>query len=88
MAVRALEALVSVHKSSLVFLSEIKLSYLPKFSKISKYIGFSYFEFIPTIGSSGVIDLLWKMFLDIRVLVSHTNLINALVFSEGYELLR
>lgn len=82
---RALKALNSAHKPSLLHLSEIKLSSLARFSHIAKLLGFSHFEFVPATDSAGGIALLWKDTLDVRILVSNSNLINALVFSDPVD---
>lgn len=74
-----------MHKPSLLFLSEIKLSSPSKFSHIVKLIGFLCFEVIPAIGSSGGITLLWKNFMDVWVLVANNNLVNVLNFSDGSD---
>lgn len=79
---RALKALNSAHKPSLLLLSEIKLSSSSRFSFLAKSLGFSCYEFIPATGSAGGIALLWQDHLDVRILLSNPNFINALVFSD------
>lgn len=80
-AVRALKALISKNNPSLLFLSEIKISSLTRFTRLSKYLGFPSFEIFLGSDSAGGIALLWKSDIDVRILVSNYNIINALIFS-------
>lgn len=77
---RALKALVSPHKPSLLFLFEFKIASLSRFSRIPKTLGFLSFEFSPVVGSVGGVALLWKEGLNVRILVANANVINAMVF--------
>lgn len=59
-AFRALRTLISVHNPSLLFLSEVKISFLSLslFLYCAKKISFNYFEFSPTSSSAGGLALL------------------------------
>lgn len=81
-AVRALKALVSVHKPSLLFLSEVKFSSHSRISFLSKSLQLLSYEFIPANRTVGGVVLLWKSEIDVRILFSNHNLISALVFYE------
>lgn len=75
---RALKTIISTNKHSLPFLFETKISSFSHLTRLSKSLGSS--------GSSGGIFLFWKIDVDVRILVSNFNLINALVFSNKDEL--
>lgn len=76
-----------MHKLSLLFLLEIKFSSSFRFSSLVKSIGFVHMKFVHAIGSADGIALLWKTCMDVRILTSNPNLINALVFSNPLDTL-
>lgn len=80
-AVRSLQVMIQTHKPSILFLSELKTSSLPKIQKIMSSLGFPNLEFVPSIGAAGGLVLGWKNSVQIQVIVSTAWFINVLILS-------
>lgn len=70
-----------MHHPLLIFLSETKISSYVKFSRIAKHLKFPNFEFFPAEASIGGLALLWHETVNVRILLSNSNIIFALIFS-------
>lgn len=81
--IRSLRDYVKSHRSSFVFLSEVKCSNSVQIEKIVKSLKFQSFEFVPSVGRSGGLLLMWQQNLNIKVIDSLNSLINCLVFSQN-----
>lgn len=84
MVLRSLRVFIKTHKPSIVFLSELKTysSSSFKIQKILLSLGFPSFDFVPAIGKVGGIALYWKSVVNLQVVFSNPNMINAMIFFE------
>lgn len=80
--VRSLRVLVKTHKSSVVFLSELKTSSFENIQKILLPLGFPFIEFVPAIGRSGRLALCWKSDINLQVVLSNPSLVNVMLLSD------
>lgn len=77
--IRHLRRLVKSHRPDFIFLSETKLSCSTSMSSFVTSLGFDCFEFVPSIGTSGGLALLWNETVNFKVVLSNINTINCIV---------
>lgn len=77
---RSLRGYVKSQKPSYVFVSKVKCCNSVQIEKIVRSLKFNFFEFVPAIGKSGGLLLMWRQDLNIKVIVSSSSFINCMVF--------
>lgn len=80
--VRVLMDTIKSFRPDFIFLSEVKCSDPAKINLIVSSLKFPRFEFVPSVGLSGGLLLLWTSELNIQVTLSSEFAINFMVFSD------
>lgn len=75
-----MKLLVKKHRPRFLFLSEVKCHDCGKIQHLVSKLNFTSFDFVPAIGKAGGLLLAWNSSVNIQVIVTSTNFINALFF--------
>lgn len=78
---RSLRGFINSHRPDFVFLSEIKCTDAGKIRKFVTKCGFCMHEFVPSVGKSWGLLVMWKQDINLKVVVSSSSCINCLIFT-------
>lgn len=82
LTVRHLKDLVRSYKPNFLFLAKVKIDDKHRMQQLARFLGFSEFDFVPSIGLSGGLLLLWDHSVTFTVIFKNAHCINCLVFDD------
>lgn len=84
--VRALRDNVHSLQPNVIFLSEVKYNDVVRIQSLSSLLKFPNVQFVPAVGTTGGLLLLWDYSINLCIILSNESIVNCLVLNDPISL--